>query len=298
VAAGPEAAIATLQRRAEEWDRPARRLNVSHAFHCALMDPILDAFHKTVAGMSLAEPTIPFVSNLTGRWIEAAEATDPGYWVRHLRGTVRFADNLATLKAEPGRLLVEVGPGAILSRLARANGVAEADTVTTLPEVTAGRSALQAAIARLWVRGVEPDWDAMAGGRRRYRVSMPGYPFQRVRTWIDPYPTTARETAPATQPPAIEPRSEPEDRTATTDTVLAVWREVFGISEIGEDTDFFALGGDSMVALRIVSRLYERLGWTVSVAAVLSGRTPGGFVREHCNLQSPDSIGQRETGIL
>jgi len=287
VVAGPEPAIAALQRLAEEQNRPARRLNVSHAFHSTLMEPILDAFGQALARVPLAEPAIPFLSNLSGGWIAAAEAMDPAYWTRHLRGTVRFADNLAALGAEPGRILVEVGPGNTLSRLARANGISEADAVAAQPDLGGGRRALLEAVARLWVRGVEPDWDAVANGRPRRRTSLPGYPFQRVRTWVEP------QSAPADAlPPSIDAGRRPE----MLETVLTVWRDVFGIADIAETSDFFELGGDSMIALRVVSRLYEGAALTTSVATVFAARTPRGLA---IALEEPTiPAEQMETGVL
>ena len=117
VLAGPEAAVARLERAVAALGRPARRLAVSHAFHCALMDPILEPFGEAVARVPLRPATLPLLSNLTGGFADPAAPADPGYWVRHLRGTVRFADNLRHLLEDPARLLVEAGPGVTLSRL-------------------------------------------------------------------------------------------------------------------------------------------------------------------------------------
>ena len=85
-----------------------------------MMEPILDAFRGAVEAVELAPPRLPFVSNLTGTWIRDDEATDPGYWVRHLRAPVRFAAGLATLLGGDGApVLVEAGPGTVLGTFAR-----------------------------------------------------------------------------------------------------------------------------------------------------------------------------------
>ncbi|HEY9420051.1 MAG TPA: type I polyketide synthase, partial [Thermoanaerobaculia bacterium] len=99
----------------------ARRLHTSHAFHSGMMDPILEEFAREVGKVRLSEPKTPYLSNLTGAWIEPSQATDPAYWVRHLRETVRFADGAAELLRDRSRVLVEVGPGRTLASLIRSS---------------------------------------------------------------------------------------------------------------------------------------------------------------------------------
>jgi acyl transferase domain-containing protein len=114
VIAGPQAAVAGLEVQLGEVGVGCRRLHTSHAFHTASMAPAAEALAARLARVELRPPEIPFVSCLTGDWIEPERATDPGYWAAQLRRPVRFADGLAALAAEPHRALLEVGPGGAL----------------------------------------------------------------------------------------------------------------------------------------------------------------------------------------
>jgi acyl transferase domain-containing protein len=186
VASGPDAAIAELEERLRERGLPGRRLATSHAFHSAAVEPILPAFAARVRRVGLQEPRIPFLSNVTGDWITAAEATDPGYWARHLRATVRFADGVRRLAEEPRRLFLEVGPGDALSALARQTLgplAGREAAVPSLPRHRGGEgrpeiASLLDAAGRLWLAGTRLDWPALHGGPRR-RVPLPTYPFER-----------------------------------------------------------------------------------------------------------------------
>ncbi|HEY0512178.1 MAG TPA: type I polyketide synthase [Thermoanaerobaculia bacterium] len=194
VLSGPEEEIAALQDRLARRGVAGRRLAVSHAFHSAMMDPILPAFAAELGRVELRPPAIPFLSNLTGRWIQPAEATDPDYWVRHLRGTVRFADAMTELLEDPARVYLEAGPGRSLSNAAR-QARAGAAPVTALPALPQpGETVLPEpahallTLGRLWTAGVEVDWTALHSNpreRRPRRVPLPTYPFERKRFWVE-----------------------------------------------------------------------------------------------------------------
>jgi amino acid adenylation domain-containing protein len=184
VVAGPEPAVAALALELEARGVRNRRLRTSHAFHSAMMEPALEPFAERVRRLRLSPPSIPFVSNVTGTWITAEQATDPEYWARQIRATVRFADGLAALTAEPDRLLLEVGPGNTLTTLAREAG---AVAVASLPHASDRRgdhAFLLTALGRLWLAGIVPDWRALHAGERRLRVPLPTYAFERSRYWI------------------------------------------------------------------------------------------------------------------
>jgi amino acid adenylation domain-containing protein len=200
VLSGPVDAVAAVEAELGARGLHCRRLHTSHAFHSALIDPALEAFGERVARVTLRPPSIPFVSNVTGTWIEPAEAASPGYWVRHLRSAVRFSEGVATLLQEPDRLLLEVGPGTTLATLARRHpGRSSRQVVlSSLPhpqESAPADESLLAAAGRLWLAGFPVDWQALHEGR--WRVPLPTYPFERQRFWVEARP---REAVPAASP--------------------------------------------------------------------------------------------------
>ncbi|MBB5891325.1 type I polyketide synthase [Kutzneria kofuensis] len=166
-------------------DRRTRRLSVSHAFHSHLMDPMLAEFRWIARVMTYSAPSIPIVSNLTGRVVTAEEICAPEYWVRHAREAVRFADGVRYLVEQGVSTFLEVGPDGVLSGMGQQCVDAETDVMFT-PVLRAERSETRtaaAALARLHVRGAELDWAGVfAGGRR---IDLPTYAFQRQRFWLD-----------------------------------------------------------------------------------------------------------------
>lgn len=199
VVSGPIAAIDALERKLETQGISARRLRTSHAFHSSMMDGAVAPFVAEVARHSLSAPRIPFVSNVTGTWITAEQATDPQYWGRHLRGAVRFADGVQTLARDGDRLLVEVGPGNTLKTLARQTlGVPDDAVVASLPhplERVPADSCARRALGRVWLAGIQVNWSALHGARKPRRVSLPTYPFESKRFWVEPLPRAALAAA-------------------------------------------------------------------------------------------------------
>jgi acyl transferase domain-containing protein len=191
VVSGTGAAMDRLQSELGERGIACQRLHTSHAFHSHLMDPVVERFASLVAGVPLSEPDRPFVSNVTGGWIDAATATDPSYWARHLREPVRFTDGLAALLEDPDRVLLEVGPGRTLASLAKQHPLCGPDraTASSMRHPTEPREdgqCLLDALGRLWAAGVRIDWEGFHATERRRRVPLPTYPFDRQRYWIDP----------------------------------------------------------------------------------------------------------------
>lgn len=188
VVSGPVDDVDNLDRALKARGVETQAVHIAVAAHSPMLDPFLDDFRRTLASVRLSAPTLPFVSNLTGQWITAADATDAGYWVRHLRHTVRFADGLTTILATPDRILLEVGPGRALASLARQHATAPLGVVTSLRHpsevATDGRTILNA-VGRLWSFGVQVNWSVIDDGAARQRVPLPTYPFERQRHWID-----------------------------------------------------------------------------------------------------------------
>ncbi len=298
VVSGPVEAIERLADafRAEHVD--VQPLRTSHAFHSAMMEPIVASFVERVSRVPRRPPRIPFISTLTGTWITADEAADPGYWGRQARYGVRFGPAVAELLKTPGRVLLEVGPGTTLSTLAKLHlrGEAPCTAVNSLRHAQGGRpdhDCMLSALGSLWMAGIAVDWKRLHTHERRQRVPLPTYPFERKRFWIDarqvvstrlagsstdeesaskclsdisakiehveePSPKESTPTIPAEVSLYSRPDLPSEYVAPQTDleeTLVTIWREFFGIDEIGTHDSFFDLGGNSLMATQLISRL-------------------------------------------
>jgi natural product biosynthesis luciferase-like monooxygenase protein/amino acid adenylation domain-containing protein len=217
VVAGPVAEVEAFQALLAERGVVHRLLPTRHAFHSRAMREVAAELERLLAATELRAPEIPFVSNVTGTWITDADARTPGYWARHLCETVRFADGVATLRQEPGWVLLEAGPGQALGAWAMqhpAGGAAGTSVVlSSLPHlhnrVPDLRFVLET-LGGLWAAGVPVDWAAFTGDERRHRVPLPSYPFERKRHWVDrPKPAAAPELAPQPSTGSASPTAEP-----------------------------------------------------------------------------------------
>ena len=193
--------IDDLQRRLEAARIPAVRLQSSHAFHSEMMEPIADRFLAAVSEVPLRPPRVPVISNVTGALLTDEQACDPSYWLRHLRGTVRFADAAGMALGRSGVDFVEAGPGHTLCTLVRRHpgfdGRHRAIPAIGRPKDGSEARAAREAAGRLWLRGRPLDWRALDGRPRPARVSLPTYPFQRSRHWVEPAPTRSVAVGPS-----------------------------------------------------------------------------------------------------
>ncbi|NJP45313.1 type I polyketide synthase [Actinacidiphila epipremni] len=280
VVAGAEPTVLAVAQELAARGRRTRRLRVSHAFHSALMDPMLDAFGEVVAGLELRAPALPVVSTLTGAPVDPAHFTTPGYWVDHARHAVRFADAVSALHGLGATTFVELGPDGALSGLVRAclrDGAAAA-----LPTLRGDRyepGVLAAALAQAHVRGVPVDLAALHGPGAR-RVPLPTYAFQRARHWLDaapaaplpaapvpqtatpeaaPVPETAPASDPAPGPAAPQPRAG-ADMLELVRTNLALVLGHVTTDVVDVDRAFNELGLDSLGAVELADRLGELTG--------------------------------------
>ncbi|MDQ6941663.1 MAG: amino acid adenylation domain-containing protein, partial [Candidatus Eremiobacteraeota bacterium] len=200
VAAGTCEAIDDLRRALETRGVAARLLNTSHAFHSALVEPIVPEFAAAVARVPMRPPRCAIASGLTGTWLRAGEMTSADYWSEQIRKPVAFGDVVDTLAAEPARVFVEVGPGRALSGLARShpavtNRLRSIATLGSRDGGSAQRRVLDA-VGELWCAGVSIDWDALHAPAEPRRVALPGYPLAPQRFWAVPaMPSAAPEPA-------------------------------------------------------------------------------------------------------
>ncbi len=188
VVSGPTEAIGNLEATLEAKEVPFSRLHTSHAFHSSMMEPIVGDFIAAAGKVSLHEPSIPYISNLTGDWVTPTQATDAKYWGQHLRHAVRFGDGIRQLSACKNLIVLECGPGHTLTSLARQEN-RNIVAVPCLPHAKEQNSdcfTMLRALAKLWVKGAEINWNGFYAHERRRRIPLPPYPFERQRYWINP----------------------------------------------------------------------------------------------------------------
>lgn len=262
VASGPVDALDALERELLTDDIECTRVHIDIAAHSSMLDVILEEFGAFTAKIRYSAPTKPFVSNVTGTWIKPEEATDPRYWVKHLRQTVQFADGAGTLLADEGRVLVEVGPGKVLATLAGLHGSKTPvhEIMTTMRHPAEERNDVAVALAtvgRLWAAGVETDWAAVAGEAPGRRVPLPTYPFEHGQHFFEP----GVVSAPA---PTLAKRA---------DVGAWAWRPswekatIASVSELPADATWLVLHDDAGIGARIAERLRAAGAPVVSVLA-------------------------------
>ncbi len=303
VVAGSEDAIRTFQAALAEKGVAARRVRTSHAFHSRLMDPVVAEFGAFLSGVTLREPQIPLLSNITGTTMTAAEATNPATWARQIRATVRFADELDALLAAPDRVLVEVGPGGTLTSSAgRHPKWAERHRAVRLMRHQAqnrnDHDTFLLALGQLWAADVEVDFDQGAE-QQHTLVTLPGYPFAKQRHWVEHNANaawlaggagtngmTAATDSAGAAPAAAGGASTVEAK------LQRIWCQCLGLSNIDRNANFFEIGGDSLIAISVAMTAgHEGLDLTpqdlyenqtvASLAKVLSARyAEGGLARQ------------------
>ena len=210
VLSGEEQAVLDLAATWRARGRKTKQLQVSHAFHSPLMDAMLEEFAEVAAGLSFAAPQIPIVSNVTGGTVAADELCSSGYWLRHVRQTVRFMDGVRWLAGQRVRSFLELGPDGVLSAMTRdcLAGAEDDAAVVAVPALRAERPearALLSAVGEVWAHGADVAWGQVFAGSGAKRVALPTYAFQGRRYWLQAQATDVGDAASMGQAAASHP---------------------------------------------------------------------------------------------
>ncbi|MGP2438576.1 SDR family NAD(P)-dependent oxidoreductase [Streptomyces sp. JW3] len=242
----------------------AKRLNVSHAFHSHHLDPVLAEFTDAIAALEFHAPRIPIVSNLTGHLAGPGELTDPGYWSRHIRGAVRFADGIRTLRDAGVSRYLELGPDPVLAGMARETlADSTSAALSTLRTGQAEARTLLRALGTMHVTGAVVDWTPLLNGGRR--TTLPTYAFQRRRHWTGETRAAGHTAKPA--PPS-------HDRAGVLDVVRGHLAAVLGHDAADTTASFKDLGLTSLTAVELTDGLSGALGLVLSGSLVFDHPTP------------------------
>ncbi|MGW0337995.1 beta-ketoacyl synthase N-terminal-like domain-containing protein, partial [Streptomyces sp. NPDC003011] len=283
VLSGSADAVEHLARACAGQGWKTRRLRVSHAFHSARMDGMLADFAAVAAELDLRPPRIPIVSNLTGRETGADEICDPGYWVRHVRETVRFHDGMRWLGAAGVTTVVEIGPDGVLSAMAE-------DCLPGILAIPLRRGAtpeageVLTAVVRAHLHGAPVDWSAVFQGTGTHHVDLPTYAFQRERHWLEGQPgEPAAHAAPPALPASTAPSALPDPARASlgpADALALVTAEAAAVlgytdpSALETRRAFRDLGFDSISAVALRDRLADATGLDLPSSLLFDHPTP------------------------
>jgi amino acid adenylation domain-containing protein len=292
IVTGSNESIDAFEKQMKENRYMCVRLKATHGIHSTMMDSISAGFEEAFSRITLHEPKIPYISNVTGKWITVENATSPQYWVRHLRETVRFARGLEELVKIENAALVEVGPGVVLSTLAvqhidkKANQLA-INLIKAESQNADDMEYLQNKIGRLWLYGKKINWSGFYFDQKRKRVPLPTYPFEGRRYPVDvshlddllkgKMPEVAPLVLPEDKPPEtvsaqseegyVAPRNKAEQMMAN------MWEEILGFKPIGIHENFFEMGGDSLKGMVFVNKLQELLEEIIHITVIFDAPT-------------------------
>lgn len=309
VVAGSPTDIRGFVNRLREKGIVARRVRTAHAFHSNVMDPVVPEFAEFLSKVELHAPHTPLLSNVTGTWMTAEEATDPAFWARQIRATVRFSDELDLILDHPHRVLIEVGPGGTLTGSAiRHPKWSSGDRAVRLMRHQAqnrsDHDTFLLALGQLWSAGIELDWTPLTAGAKR--VSVAGYPFARQRYWIDPkavewtaeHPGDDGSAAGSPNGGASQENAGRGGRSEIEATLQRIVRECLGVASVGLHDNFFEVGGDSLIAIGVAMSatnqgldltpqdLYEHQSVSALAAALVTRYAAGGLA----NVPSLDDV--------
>jgi acyl transferase domain-containing protein len=295
---GPTAEIEETERRLRENSVAFRRMDVPYAYHSSMVEGILDEFRGLFKSVSLRRPSIPMISSLTGSWIDPDQVITADYWVKQMRQPVQFAPGVDLLYQSSVRTYLEVGPSAALAPLVVQHfGKREAMALSSFDGASTRKgegTALLRTLGCLWSTGFNIDWMSFYRHEECRRIPLPSYPFERKRHWIE---IKSAAVAPAAASPALSPKESTVARSAAeTDNGQAqnganggrshvsprneleqllaeIWIEVLGHPNIAITDSFYELGGDSLTAVQVYSRLKQAIAVDLTLEQVLSAPT-------------------------
>lgn len=266
VVAGPPEAVEALEKRLIEAGTGARRVQSSHAFHTRMMEPIASRVTRLMEGYTLKPPQIPYISNVTGRAITAAEATDPAYWATHLCRPVRFAEGLRELLAGPSQIFLEAGPGQTLSSLA-------------IAQIPKGAEPAKHRVVASMRHAYDRQSDTAVALKALSRLFLAGAALDPSRLVPLPLPVAPGAGGEAPKAAEAEAANAPADAafeepmTAVEKELAAIWQKLFSVERVGRTAHFFTLGGNSLVAGRLVFRILKSFRINLPLRRIYEAQT-------------------------
>lgn len=274
VVAGADEVINQLSETLTEKGILNRLLSTSHAFHSHMMDEVVAPFEAITKTVQLSEPLIPIMSSVTGEWMQTGQATDPGYWAKHLRSTVYFGNAVQKLIDESYNLFLELGPGKSVSTLARQQAAGKPITAISSiekpEEEQPSNELILKALGQLWLNGIEPDWKSFYKDEVRKKEIIPTYAFNKQDYWVASVARVAIPAAPAiTEQPPVQQSDDATPATRKEQLISKIKETLENASGIEMTTvtpemTFIEIGLDSLLLTQVALMLKKQFSLPVT----------------------------------
>jgi phthiocerol/phenolphthiocerol synthesis type-I polyketide synthase E len=280
VIAGENAQIEQARLTLQEEGLTPKILETSHAYHSRMMEPVLESYEQVLNRIEFNQPETPWLSNITGDWIDPEQVKKPQYWCQHIRNTVLFADSLKHLQ-DNNYVCLEVGPGQAISRMLSSDNY-----VNFVAMLRSSKSSINdneqftRGIAQLWTMGVEPDWQQWFYTQDFNRISLPTYPFQRQEYWYGERVKTKAQPDIAAQSKELQSETsllsaeKPLDQAGLAAQIQGLFNKNFYRTDIEVNENFFDLGGDSLLSISVLNDINQLSSAKISMAQFLDAPDP------------------------
>ncbi|WP_316799483.1 polyketide synthase [Pedobacter frigidisoli] len=303
VVAGPSVELEAFKTKTDQLNIPAKLLLASHAFHSAMMDPVIPGFRKLIETISLCKPKIPIISTVTGELLKENEALDPDYWASHLRKTVKFSSAIENILSTSSPLFLEVGPGETLSVFARQISMSHSGqhcVISGIKAKTSGTRQVIEALGKLWSRGLNINWNQYYNNQQRNFIELPAYAFNKKKYWLETVPAnkTIQHIAQNTHHQMDKAHIRKNALITRVKTVLENSSGI-GFDQVDLDKNFLEIGFDSLLLTQLATSLKREFAISItfrqlneecssinSLTAYISQRVPEEIVQELAPLPS------------
>lgn len=315
VVSGTHEHLEKLSRKFADHNIDYRRINTSHAFHSYLMQGAVHSFNPLLNRITNTKPLLPFISNVSGSYFNDSDLSNKSYWGRHLRETVRFHDGVSRLLDDGYRIFLEVGPGNTLvsfvcSSFASWKAVHHDhnENILALSSVRHFRQHQNDSVyflnslGRLWQHGVDVDFSSFYEGESRYRVSLPCYPFEKKKCWINPVSKVDVSIGIGINPQVVDSfsmkgpgktkvasKSNKSESADLSEIIGSIWKDLLGLNSVEPQKSFFESGGDSIWASQLLSRIRDKINIEVPLSTLYKAPSLAQLIEEIKKLE-PVSI--------
>ncbi len=301
VLSGKEEEIMAIEQKLNSQEVACVRLYTSHAYHSQMMEQAAEEFREYLQQCRFHAPKKKYLSNLTGDWINENEATNPEYWVKHMLKTVKFCKGIEKLLRIPNLAFIEVGPGKTLSTFVKGHEAYNAahlvvNFIRHIKDKKSDEEYTAERLAEMWANGVNINWEKYYQPTGSQKISLPTYPFERKRYWPEhfrmPNPfmpgdknielvgqslITLKEVS-MTIDDKLHERPELSANFCEAETIIEkilveIEEELLGIKGIGVNDDFFELGGDSLKAVMLATKIQKKRNIEVTVQEIFERPT-------------------------